>query len=88
MRIKNISKHFAILDEPRKPYAYRGTKLRYNLLKSNKPWVCEQCGSTNKLEAHHIENIKYIKRIDGYTYQDPRGNHEISNGKILCNNLS
>lgn len=84
MNILQLSKHFAILDEPRKPYAYRNTKLRYKLLKSNRIWKCELCSSKDKLEAHHIKKIKYIKRKDGYTSQDTKGDHSIENGQILC----
>lgn len=84
MKIKQINEHFAILDEPRKPYAYRSNKLRYKLLKSNRPWACEQCGTTEDLQVHHIEKTTYLKSPSGYTYQNPASNHSALNGKILC----
>lgn len=84
MNIKQLSPHFAIDITPRKPYAYRHTPLRYKLLKSDIPWICEQCGTTDKLEAHHIKKIKYLKTPCGSTKQNHKDNHELSNGKILC----
>ena len=84
MKIKHLTDRLAIFDEPRKPYAYRANQLRYKLLKSNKPWCCEGCGTTDDLQAHHVEKIKYLKSHGGYPKQDPKGNHAINNGKILC----
>lgn len=84
MRIKYLTDRLAIIDEPRKPYAYKSNKLRRKLLESNKPWQCEECRSTDNLQAHHIEKTRYIKSSGGYRKQDPTSNHELSNGKILC----
>lgn len=85
MKIKNLTEHFAISIEPRKPYAYRHTKLRYNLLKSNKPWQCEDCRSEYRLQAHHIHKTRYLKNPSGHYYQDPSSDHSISNGRIYRN---
>ena len=41
---------------------------------------CTNCGSTEGLEAHHIEPIEYINKSKIAPYQ----NHSIENGKLLC----
>lgn len=59
------------------------TKLRRALVKAKVKPICK-CGATSKLDAHHIEPIKYLRTLKGHYYQDPQGNHSALNGQWLC----
>ena len=60
--------------------------LRKNMIDSKIPMVCSECESedTEDLDAHHIIPVKYLVNDNGHTYQDPNGDHSISNGRWLC----
>ena len=57
--------------------------LRKRLLKKN-PLVCQECGGTERVQAHHIEKAVYSKTEKGHYYQDPKSNHSATNGVLLC----
>ena len=79
---KTLSDRFIILKPIGMPMPRSG-RLRKALYKA-KTWQCEQCGSKDKIEAHHIEKAIYRKTSKGHYYQDPKSNHKLSNGKLLC----
>ena len=78
----DYSNRLATLEEVGKRYLPRSGRLKRALLKEYE-WKCQECGKESKLEAHHIEPVKYL-RNRGYSYQDGKGNHNLSNGRLLC----
>ena len=64
----------------------RTFNLRKNLINSNVAHICSRCEDENEnnLDAHHIVPVKYLVNDNGHTYQDPNGDHSISNGTWLC----
>lgn len=82
--INQINEHFAIIDPTTKPSQLpRRNKLRRKLF-IHKEHKCEQCGSLDNLEAHHIKPVKYFKSPSGFPYQDIYGDHSLQNGMLLC----
>ena len=80
---QELGDYFAVMVEVGKRNLPRSGRLKRALLRKY-GWVCQECGATEKLEAHHIEPIEYKRSVGGYLYQDTKGNHSIENGKLLC----
>lgn len=61
------------------------TPLRKALIKDGIDMVCFNCGTTEHLEAHHINPIKYKRYRHGNTAQIHKGeDHTADNGQWLC----